>query len=95
MTKGERDLVFGAKVCEPIPAKDAFDADDHVIQIRKDQFKELFRIGFDVLVHFGFTGIVQDADVHISGMKIDTAVVLVLLFVKSHGLASFGWGLWG
>ena len=27
-------------------------------------------------------------------LQIDTAIVLVLLIVKSHGVASFSWGLW-
>jgi hypothetical protein len=88
--KGERDLVFGAKIGEPIPAKDAFDADGDIVQIRKDQFKELLRISFDVLMHFRFSGLIQNADIHFSSVQIDTAIVRVLLFVKSHGLASFG-----
>ena len=37
---------------------------------------------------------IDDADVHFSGVQVDTAIVLVLLIVKSHGVASFGWGLW-
>jgi hypothetical protein len=84
MSKYKGDVVLSAQVGKPVPAKDAFDTDHHVIQIRKDQFKELLRIRFDVLMHFGFSGLIQDADVHISGMKIDTAIIPVLSFVKSH-----------
>jgi len=36
----------------------------------------------------------DDADVHFSGVQIDTAIVLVLLIVESHDVASFSWGLW-
>jgi len=32
--------------------------------------------------------IYNDADEHFSGVQIDTAIVLVLLIVKSHGAAS-------
>ena len=34
--------------------------------------------------------LIDDADEHFSGVQIDAAVVLVLLIVKSHGVASFG-----
>jgi hypothetical protein len=44
-------------------------------------------------VNMGFTFLIEDADIHFSGVQIDTAIVLVLLIVKSHSLASFGWGL--
>jgi hypothetical protein len=38
----------------------------------------------------GFAFLVDNADVHVSGVQIDTAVELMLLFVESHGVASFG-----
>jgi len=37
-----------------------------------------------------FSPMVQDADIHFSGMQIDTAVILMQLIVKFHGMASFG-----
>lgn len=93
MTEHKGYFVFGAKVCYPVPAKDALNTDNDVIDIWGNQFKEHLRIGFDIFVNFGFALFVEDADVHFSGVQIDTTVVLVLLIVKSHGLASFGWGL--
>jgi len=83
-------FVLGTKVCYPIPAKDAFNTDNDVIDIWKDQFKEQLCIGFDIFVNMGFALFVEDADIHFSGVQIDTAIVLVLLIVKSHSLASFG-----
>jgi hypothetical protein len=82
--------VFGAEVGNPVPAKDAFDTDNDIIDVGKHQFEEQFRIGFYVLVDLGFAFLVDDTDIHFSSVQIDTAIVLVLLFVKSHGLASFG-----
>ena len=46
-------------------------------------------IGFDVSVHSGFSFLVENADIHFSGVQIDTAIVCVLFGVKSHQLASF------
>jgi hypothetical protein len=83
-------FVLGTKVCNPVPAEYAFNADNDVIDIWKYQFKEQHRIRFDILMHFSFSSMIDDADVHFSGMKVDTAIVFVLLIVKSHDLASFG-----
>jgi hypothetical protein len=73
-------------------AKNAFNADNDVVQIWKDQFKEQLRIGFDVLMHLDFVVSVDDAYVHFTDMQIDTTVVLVLSFIKFHRLASFRFG---
>jgi hypothetical protein len=86
-------FVLGTKVCNPVPAKDAFNTDNDVIDIWKNHFKEQLRIGFDVFVNMSFTLFVEDANIHFSGVQIDTAIVFVLFIVKSHNLASFGWGL--
>jgi hypothetical protein len=74
-----------------VPAEDAFDTDDDVFDEGKHQFEKAFRIGFDIQVndHFAFT--IQDADIHFSGMQIDTAVILVLLIVEFHGVPPFAW----
>jgi hypothetical protein len=90
MTKDKGDVVFSTKVGDPIPAKDTFHTDNDVIEVWKDHLEKWFRIGFDVLMHFGFTSLIENADIHFSRMKVDTAVVLVLLLIKSHVLASFG-----
>jgi hypothetical protein len=33
----------------------------------------------------------QDADIHFSGMQIDSAIIFVLLVVKIHVLPPFAW----
>ena len=58
------------------------------MSIWEDQIEESLGIGFVVLVHYNFSLWVENADIHVSNVKIDTAIVLVLLEVKSHGLAS-------
>lgn len=71
-------MVFGAQIRKPVPAKNAFDADNDVVQIRKDQFKKQLRVGFDVLVHDNLALGILDAHLHLMCMQINLAVVLVL-----------------
>jgi len=89
VTEDKGNFVFVAEVDDPVPAEYAFDTDNDVIDVWKNQFEEQLRIGFDVLVDFGFAFFVNNAYIHFAGVQIDTAVVLVLLIVKSHGMASF------
>jgi hypothetical protein len=49
-----------------------------------------FRVCFDVLVKAYFAFGIEDTDVHLFGMKIDSTIVFVLLGVKSHMASSFG-----
>jgi hypothetical protein len=92
MTKDKTDVVFGAQISQPVPAKHAFDTNSDVVQIRENQVKKHPGIGFDVFMHFDFTLAVEDAYIHITGMQVDPAVVLMLMLVKSHRLASFRFG---
>jgi hypothetical protein len=90
VSKDKNDVVFSAKISEPIPAKDAFNPDHDTFDEWENEFEKSFRIGFDILVYKDFSILRQDADIHFSCMQIDAAVIVVLLFVKSHRLASFG-----
>jgi len=90
VTKDKRDLVLGAKIGEPVPAKDAFNANNDVLHEREHQLKEQLGIGFDIFMDPDLPLVADNADIHFSGMQIDTAIELVLLVIKSHGLASFG-----
>ncbi len=63
-----------------------------VVYVRKNQVEKHFGVGFYVLMHLDFVFRIDDANVHFAGMQIDPAVVFMLLFVKSHRLASFRFG---
>jgi hypothetical protein len=89
MTENEWDFVFVAKVSDPIPAEYAFRANDDIVEEWENQFEKQFGFGFDVFVDFCFPFLVKDTDVHFSGMQVDTAIVLMLLIVESHSIASF------
>jgi hypothetical protein len=60
-------FVLGTKVCNPVPAKHAFDADNHVIDIWENQIKEQLRVGFDIFGDTGFTFLIDDADIPARG----------------------------
>jgi hypothetical protein len=89
MAKDKWNMVFDTNVGKPVPAKNAFNTDDNVIKVGKDQFEEQLRIGIDVLMNLGFAFLIEDTDIHFSGVQVNTAVVLVLLVVEFHGLAAF------
>jgi hypothetical protein len=90
MTQDKCNAVLSAQIGDPVPAKDALDTDDDVFQEGEDQLKKQLGLGGDILMQPGFALLVDDADVHFASVQIDAAVKLVLLFVKSHGVASFG-----
>jgi hypothetical protein len=90
MTKDKGDVMLGTEVRQPVPAEDAFNPHDEVIEVGKDQLKEQFRVGIDVLMNFDLAPVADNADEHFSGVQIDPAVMFVLLCVESHDVASFG-----
>jgi len=89
VSEDERNFVLVTEVSDPIPTENAFDTDNDIIDVGEHQLEEQFRISFDVLVELGFAFLIYDADVHFAGMQIDTAIVFVLLIIKSHSLVSF------
>jgi hypothetical protein len=90
VTKNKFNVVLVTEIGQPVPAKYAFYPDNNIIEVRKYQLEEQLRVGFDVLVNGNLAAEVDNTDIHFSRMQIDAAKVLVLLIVKSHGLASFG-----
>jgi hypothetical protein len=91
MTKNERNFMLMAEVRHPVPAKDAFNTDDDIVNVGEYELEKQFRIRVDVLMNFHFPLLVQDTDVHFPGMQIDAAVIPVLVIVESHDLPpSFG-----
>jgi len=68
MTKDEGYLMLCTQVGHPIPAKYALNANDDIIKVRENHFKEQLRIGIDVLVDSDFTLNVDYADIHFAGV---------------------------
>ena len=66
-----------AGIGEPIPAEHAFGADGQVVLIRGDELEEVVEIVVaDVGVDELFAVAVHDADVHLAGMEVNSAVEL-------------------
>ena len=58
----------------------------HIFKAGEDGIEQQRRIGIEVLVQFGLSLGIDDADVHFPCMQIDAAIKFVTLIVKSHGL---------
>jgi hypothetical protein len=61
MTKDKADVVLGAQIGQPVPAKNTFYTVSDIFQIREDQFKKQLGVGFIVLMQFDFPLAVEDA----------------------------------
>ena len=75
-----------AGIGEPIPAEHAFGADGQVVAIGRDEFEEIGEVVvFDVGVDELFAVAVHDADIHLAGVEINSAVELGGGGVVFHG----------
>jgi hypothetical protein len=84
VAEDEGDILIGAKIGEPIPGEEAFDANDDVAAEWLNGGEELIRIGFDVFFETDFSGLIENAEKHSTGKEINTAIKLVLFGVESH-----------
>jgi len=86
MAQDEGDVLLGAEIREPVPAKDALGADDEIVAIGLDRAQEEFGSTAYIAVQYDLTRVVvEDAQVHGPRVKVGTAVVSVLAGVESHG----------
>ena len=87
----EGDPLAGAEIGEPVPGEDAFHRDDQVLTVGLDGPQEDPRIAANVLVKEDLPSLVENAQIHGSGVQVDAAVVLVLPGVESHRFPSCEW----
>ena len=57
-------------------------------------FEENLRIGDKVSVQSDFSCLIEDAEIHLVGVQVDSAIKFVLFGVKFHLVSSFIVGLW-
>ena len=75
VSEDEVDAGVGAGIGEPIPAEHALGDDGEVVAARGDELEEEVEVVVaDVGVDEFFSGAVHDADIHLAGMEIDSAV---------------------
>jgi len=78
---GQHEVQAGvlAGVGQPVPAEHAFGADGQVVAIRRDEFEEVGEVIVPDVGMDEFLAVpVHDADVHLAGMEINSAVELVV-----------------
>jgi hypothetical protein len=68
MPQDERDVFLSAEIGEPIPDEHAFDGDYEIVPEGFDGSQKGFRRGFEVSVEHCFALLIQDAEVHGSGV---------------------------
>ena len=75
VSQDEMDVGGLAGIGEPIPAEHALGADGQIVAIRGDEFEKVGEVVVaDVGVDELFAGAVHDADIHLAGMEINSAV---------------------
>jgi len=89
VSQNERDFMLAAKIGNPVPGKHAFNANDDIFKVWEDGIEQQRWVGIKVLVQFGFSLGIDDADIHFPCMQIDAAIEFVSLIVESHGLPPF------
>jgi hypothetical protein len=85
MAEYELDFVATTEIGEPVPGEDALDADHEIFAVRVNGGEEVVGAALHVLVKQDLPVSVHNAEVHGLGVKIDPAVMLVVLGVESHG----------
>ena len=83
MAQDERHAFVRAQVGEPLPDEHTCDGDNETISIRGHGVEQGVRIRLHIPVKQCRTGLVEDADVHGTGMQVNAAGKRVLCGVKS------------
>jgi hypothetical protein len=76
--------MLGTEISDPVPGEYAFYGDSDIWQIgfyyRKQGILTDRKI---IMIHY-FSGLIENTNIHILGVEIDTAIILVLLCIESH-----------
>jgi hypothetical protein len=91
VAQDEGNLLPRAQVGEPVPGVNALDAGHDIAAEGGNGFEDGFGAGGEVAVEDDLAAVVQDAEVHRPGVRVDVPVESVWLRVESHrGLAELG-----
>ena len=85
MAENEGNSVLGTEVGEPVPVEDALRRHDQVLPVGSDGFEEAGPVAGEVLVKQDVALGVQNAQIEGAGVKVDPAVMLMLLGIEAHG----------
>jgi len=85
MAEHEGEAVLLAQVCYPVPAEEALDGDDEVLLVGLERCEQRLSVTGELSMEQGVSCLVEDAHVEAASVQVDSAVMPVLLGVKSHG----------
>ena len=83
MPEATRDPFVGTQVGQPVPGEPTRDGDHHPLSRRSHGFEEGLRVGFPRAMHEERAALVEEADVHHTGVQVDAAVKWVRCGVQS------------
>lgn len=84
MAQDKRDILFIAEVGYPVPGEDTLHGDDNILSERIDSLQKDVGSRLDVPVQDNLSLLIENAEIHRPGVKVDSAVKFVLISVKSH-----------
>ena len=92
VSEDEGDVLILAEVCEPVTGEHALGGADQSLAVGLDDLEEELGIGAEVLVDDDVVGLVEDADVHGSGVEIDAGIEsVILVLVETNQEPPLGW----
>ena len=84
MSQREIDSTLRTEICNPVPGKNAYNADYNVFSKSIGHKFQIISGTFHVFVEYSFSDVVDDTDVHRSCVKVDSNVKLMLFLIESH-----------
>ena len=82
--------MLAAQIGEQVPGEQALARHDESFAIGFDDFEEASGVTRQVDVFAGESAVIDDTDVHCSGMQVDSAVVWMLLLIEPHHRSPVG-----
>jgi hypothetical protein len=83
MAEDEREAFVSPQVGQPVPGEHPFDRDDETLSRGRHDVQTGLWVRLHMTMHENLAALIEDADVHGTGMQVDAAVTLVLGVVKS------------
>ena len=85
VAQDEGDALIGTEIGEPVPVEDALRSDNQVLPEGFDGFEKAGPVAGEVLVKQDVAFLILNAQIKGASVKVDPAVVLMLLGIEAHG----------
>jgi len=89
MAEDKGNVVIFTKISKPIPGEHAFGRDNEIFSEWLDGIEEDIWACFHIAMKHRLSLLIKDTQIHFCGVKIDSAIKVVLFGVKSHVKVSF------